>query len=122
MLMKQYLREDFHFTPYNTICYLIRGERSRMLGVGNKFEINLIKNSKRKQEFETETTKNVSKLKKEKRDDSNSDAKSNQLKEIIIADDDDDDNKEDENVICLDSGENDYECDFTSKNKKIKSN
>jgi ATP-dependent DNA helicase Q1 len=122
MLMKQYLREDFHFTPYNTICYLIRGERSHMLGVGNKFEINLIKNSKRKQEFETETNKNVSKLKKEKRDDSNSDAKSNQLKEITIADDDDDDNEEDDNVICLDSGENDYECDFTSKNKKIKSN
>jgi ATP-dependent DNA helicase Q1 len=25
MLMNQHLREDFHFTPYNTICYLIKG-------------------------------------------------------------------------------------------------
>lgn len=28
MLMNNYLKEDFHFTPYNTICYLIPGPLS----------------------------------------------------------------------------------------------
>jgi len=32
LLIRQYLREDFHFTPYSTICYITAGNRSDMLG------------------------------------------------------------------------------------------
>ena len=28
MLMNEYLKEDFHFTPYSTICYLVCGRRA----------------------------------------------------------------------------------------------
>ena len=28
MLMRQHLQEDFHFTPYNTICYLVKASKS----------------------------------------------------------------------------------------------
>jgi len=31
LLIRQYLREDFHFTPYSTICYVTAGDRSDML-------------------------------------------------------------------------------------------
>jgi len=33
LVIRQYLREDFHFTPYSTISYIIAGERSAMLGL-----------------------------------------------------------------------------------------
>jgi ATP-dependent DNA helicase Q1 len=29
MIIDQYLKEDFHFTPYNTICYIVPGARAR---------------------------------------------------------------------------------------------
>lgn len=41
MLMKKYLREDFHFTPYNTICYVINGPKSGRLDYENEFFINI---------------------------------------------------------------------------------
>ena len=31
LLLKQYLREDFHFTPYSTISYIVAGDRSDLL-------------------------------------------------------------------------------------------
>nr|QNH68105.1 ATP-dependent DNA helicase Q1 [Brachionus koreanus] len=31
MLMNSYLKEDFHFTPYNTICYVVAGPLSKHL-------------------------------------------------------------------------------------------
>jgi len=31
LLMRQYLREDFHFTPYSTISYVVPGDRSDLL-------------------------------------------------------------------------------------------
>jgi len=31
LVIMQYLREDFHFTPYSTICYVIPGDRSQLL-------------------------------------------------------------------------------------------
>lgn len=31
MLIRGYLKEDFHFTPYNTICYMILSKRSNDL-------------------------------------------------------------------------------------------
>jgi ATP-dependent DNA helicase Q1 len=40
MLMEQYLREDFHFTPYNTICYLVK---ANSLANRNSFEIDILK-------------------------------------------------------------------------------
>ncbi|XP_052797318.1 ATP-dependent DNA helicase Q1-like [Mya arenaria] len=34
MLLKQYLREDFHFTPYSTISYIIPGRKANLLCTG----------------------------------------------------------------------------------------
>lgn len=31
MLMRKYLKEDFHFTPYNTICYVVNGSKAGRL-------------------------------------------------------------------------------------------
>ena len=31
MIIEQYLKEDFHFTPYNTICYVVPGPRAKWL-------------------------------------------------------------------------------------------
>ena len=55
MLLEQYLKEDFHFTAYSTISYLIPGPRANWLrrsgGSGahnnNKFFINLKTKSKK---------------------------------------------------------------------------
>ena len=33
LLIRQYLREDFHFTPYSTISYITAGDRSDLLSV-----------------------------------------------------------------------------------------
>ena len=40
LLTEQYLREDFHFTPYNTICYLVK---ANSLTHRNSFELDIIK-------------------------------------------------------------------------------
>ena len=48
MLMRQFLKEDFHFTPYNTICYLVIGELGHLVRSQTRFEINLLKGTKRK--------------------------------------------------------------------------
>lgn len=37
MLMKKYLKEDFHFTPYNTICYVVNGPKSGRLDYETEF-------------------------------------------------------------------------------------
>jgi ATP-dependent DNA helicase Q1 len=34
MLMRELLREDFHFTPYSTICYLVAGRRAPDVATG----------------------------------------------------------------------------------------
>lgn len=39
MLMNNYLKEDFHFTPYNTICYILPGPLSLHLKNDNFFYI-----------------------------------------------------------------------------------
>jgi ATP-dependent DNA helicase Q1 len=31
LIIDQYLKEDFHFTPYNTVCYVITGPKSRYI-------------------------------------------------------------------------------------------
>jgi len=33
LLIRQYLREDFHFTPYSTISYIVSGDRSELLAL-----------------------------------------------------------------------------------------
>ncbi|CAF0778106.1 unnamed protein product [Brachionus calyciflorus] len=43
MLMNNYLKEDFHFTPYNTICYVIPGQLARHLEHDDHFYIDLIR-------------------------------------------------------------------------------
>ena len=35
LLLKQYLREEFSYTPYNTICYLVKEGRSQPSGCFN---------------------------------------------------------------------------------------
>lgn len=39
MLMNSYLKEDFHFTPYNTICYIVPGPLSKHLRNDSYFYI-----------------------------------------------------------------------------------
>jgi len=29
LIIDQYLKEDFHFTPYNTVCYVIKGPKAK---------------------------------------------------------------------------------------------
>lgn len=41
MLMKKYLKEDFHFTPYNTICYVVNGPKSGRLDYETDFPMML---------------------------------------------------------------------------------
>jgi len=42
LLLSQYLREDFHFTPYSTISYIVAGDRCDMLSVpGHQVMMNL---------------------------------------------------------------------------------
>lgn len=44
MLMKKYLKEDFHFTPYNTICYVVNGPRSGRLELESEFSMSFNRN------------------------------------------------------------------------------
>ena len=39
MIMRKYLKEDFHFTPYSTICYLLPGYRSSSLFNETEFSL-----------------------------------------------------------------------------------
>jgi ATP-dependent DNA helicase Q1 len=39
MLLKEYLKEDFHFTPYNTICYLTKGQRAYQMNSKHLYEV-----------------------------------------------------------------------------------
>ena len=49
MISREFLKEDFHFTPYNTICYIIKGFRSDQLENETEFKmsvnLNKIQNS-----------------------------------------------------------------------------
>lgn len=58
MLMNQYLKEDFHFTPYNTICYLVAGQLAPHVEYDKNFFMDLIKSSKRKSTFDFVADKN----------------------------------------------------------------
>jgi ATP-dependent DNA helicase Q1 len=46
LLMKQYLKEDYHFTPYSTIVYLVNGNKSAYLKNEKKFDLRLNRNIK----------------------------------------------------------------------------
>lgn len=45
MLMNSYLKEDFHFTPYNTICYIVKGPLAPHLEYDANFYMDLLKGS-----------------------------------------------------------------------------
>ena len=91
-----------------------------MLDIASKFEINLIKDSKRKERI-TEASKNKPLPQMEKNVNSNPEVEPEPPKEITIDDDDDSsDLYKEHNTICLDYGENDSDYDFKPKNKKIK--
>ncbi len=69
MITRELLKEDFHFTPYNTICYIIKGHRS----VDNEKEFKMIIN-----DFPNNSVKPQAKQKKKKQSASN---------DIIVLDD-----------------------------------
>ncbi len=50
MIMREFLKEDFHFTPYNTICYIIKGYRSEELDNVKEFYMIINGNSNQKSE------------------------------------------------------------------------
>lgn len=35
MIIDQYLKEDFHFTPYSTVCYIVPGAKASLLRNGH---------------------------------------------------------------------------------------
>ncbi|ESN99050.1 hypothetical protein HELRODRAFT_162528 [Helobdella robusta] len=74
LLLEGYLREDFHFTPYNTISYLLPGSRSD--DVTNSHAIELILPTITR---ETNNTNSIPTKRKR------------QIEEIVLNDDDDDD-------------------------------
>ena len=45
LLMKQYLKEDYHFTPYNTIVYLVNANKSNYLKNEKNFDLKLMRNN-----------------------------------------------------------------------------
>lgn len=100
MLMEQYLREDFHFTPYSTICYLIKASN---LANRSSFELDVAK----KNAIETNDSNgtNIIKIKKTTTKAASAIKKH---KIVDIASDDSDD------IIHLDDNEE-------PKNKKVKS-
>ena len=97
MIMNEYLKEDFHFTPYNTICYLVIGPKFQNLKRMNIFEVNLLKNSNSKFPNQLNSRDSLEKVdlgkgKKEK-------PKTKDFKEPKV----------DVNMICLDELDNDSE-------------
>ena len=74
MITRELLKEDFHFTPYNTICYIIKGYRS----LDNEKEFKLIIN-----DFSNTVKPQTTQKKKKKAQTATND--------IILLDDDDDD-------------------------------
>jgi len=49
MIMEKYLKEDFHFTPYNTICYIVTGPRASYVDDSDcQINIDLIETSQKR--------------------------------------------------------------------------
>jgi ATP-dependent DNA helicase Q1 len=109
MLMRQFLKEDFHFTPYSTICYLVLGELGHLIRSQTRFEINLLKNSKRKLDVMKDEDIICTEVSKKNNGSNHKNGSSNGNNENT---DDDDD------LIVLDYGEDDD--DYVSFKKKIK--
>ncbi len=86
MLTRNHIRQDFHFTPYSTYCYLILGESWRELNRTSRFELSLKENSSRNI-GQASAKRNVS-IKKEIQKE---DAKSDDIKEEIVLSDTEDD-------------------------------
>jgi hypothetical protein len=45
LLMRQYLKEDYHFTPYNTIVYLVNANKSIYLKNEKNLDLKLVRNN-----------------------------------------------------------------------------
>ena len=87
MLMRKYLKEDFHFTPYNTICYLLPGPRSSRLFNETEFSMET-----------TDTKPNSSKVLSQEASSELAPSTSKTSSSDLIANDDDPDD-----VVCLDN-------------------
>lgn len=63
MIIDQYLREDFHFTPYNTICYVVAGPKARLLNDPTReIFIDLIESTKKRSSTNDEQVSKKKKL------------------------------------------------------------
>lgn len=97
LLMKGYLKEDFHFTPYNTIVYLINGNKSSSLKYEKQIDINLNRNaSQLKRDFSQLQIKENS-CKSEKIENH---------EEILVCEDNNENNNDD--IYVLDFDDDDF--------------
>ncbi|KAK3703279.1 hypothetical protein QZH41_007004, partial [Actinostola sp. cb2023] len=46
LLLKGILKEEFHFTPYSTICYVVKGTRAAMVTRGMRVKMDLREDDK----------------------------------------------------------------------------
>jgi ATP-dependent DNA helicase Q1 len=86
MLSRNYIRQDFHFTPYSTYCYLIVGQLVRELERLNEFELYLKENSDRNGAHSSAKRSAISKKEKQKEEAELGDVK----EEIVLSDTEDD--------------------------------
>ncbi|CAF1101252.1 unnamed protein product [Adineta ricciae] len=117
MIIDQYLKEDFHFTPYNTICYIKLGPRAGYFkNSNNQVMLDIIESSKNRSSAATKTVEKANAKKNSSTSTSqasrpklqwvtNTDTvpKPNHRKKRTLEydDDDDDDDDEEENKPTL---------------------
>ena len=94
MIVDQYLKEDFHFTPYTTICYVVPGSRANCVRNAN-WQIMLDVTESVKKRTTTTQVKRPSVTKGEPK------AKPIRNKKRPLEYDDDDDNEDEEDKIPL---------------------
>ena len=109
MLMEQYLKEDFHFTPYNTICYLVK---ANSLANRNSFEIDIFKRNLHNNNNNRSSSK--TELKKTETQVSNKKASKRSVDVAQIESDESND------IIRLDFGSDDENGPVNKKNKILK--
>lgn len=96
MIKKEYLQEDFHFTPYNRICYIIKGEKCAKLVTVKEFQmiINVFGNNIANEEQEVTNVKVIRRNKVEQKSISIATTST----DLIVLDDDNDDDIEEDSL------------------------
>ena len=65
MIMEQYLKEDFHFTPYSTICYVVPGAKARYVHEDHcQIPLDLIESTKKRTSINVKTEEKATVKKK----------------------------------------------------------